>query len=65
MIRSIQNPPMERDDVARFRGNMEKHLRGDYNAEERHQIAQRKACMKANAQRIIDNCGGKNPLLGY
>lgn len=65
MIRSIQNPPMDRDDVARFRNKMEKHLRGDFNKEERHQIEMRRACMKANAQRIIANCGGKNPILGY
>lgn len=28
MIRSIPNPPMNREDVARFRRNLEKHLRG-------------------------------------
>ena len=61
MIRSIPNPPMDRDDVARFRCNLEKHLRGDFNAEERH----RKVRTEANANRIIANCGGKNPLLGY
>lgn len=65
MIRSIQNPPMGREDVARFRVNMEKHLRGDFNEEERHQRDLRHACMKANAQQIIANCGGKNPILGY
>ena len=61
MIRSIPNPPMDRDDVARFRCNLEKHLRGDFNAEERH----RQVRTEANANRIIANCGGKNPLLGY
>ncbi len=65
MIRSIPNPPMDRDDVARFRCNMEKHLRGDFSAEERHRNAERKAHTEANAKRIIANCGGKNPLLGY
>lgn len=65
MIRSIPNPPMDRDDVARFRRNLEKHLRGDFNAEERHRIEARQARTKANAKRIIANCGGKNPLLGY
>ena len=29
MIRSIPNPPMDREDVARFRHNLEQHLRGD------------------------------------
>lgn len=56
---------MDRDDVARFRRNLEKHLRGDFNAEERHLIEARQARTKANARRIIANCGGKNPLLGY
>ena len=65
MIRSIPDPPMNRDDVARFRRNLEKHLRGDFDAEERHRIAERKARAQANANRIIANCGGKNPLLGY
>lgn len=65
MIRSIPNPPMDRVDVTRFRQNLEKLLRGDFNAEERHHIEARQARTKANAQRIIENCGGKNPLLGY
>ncbi|MBD5232210.1 MAG: hypothetical protein K2M14_07690 [Muribaculaceae bacterium] len=65
MIRSIPNPPMNRDDVARFRGNLEKHLRGNFSEEERHRIEARQARTDANAKRIIENCGGKNPLLGY
>ena len=65
MIRSIQNPPMDREDVARFRHNLEKHLRRDFNAKELHYIEERQLRTRANAQRIIENCGGKNPLLGY
>lgn len=65
MIRSVPNPPMDRDDVARFRQNLKKHLQGDFNAEERHLNAERNARTKANANRIIANCGGNNPLLGY
>lgn len=65
MIRSIPNPPMDREDVDRFRSNLEKHLREDFNAEERHRNAELKARTEANAKRIIANCGGKNPLLGY
>ena len=65
MIRSIPNPPMDRDDVARFRANLEKHLRRNLNEEERHQIDIRKAKAEANARKIIANCGGKNPILGY
>ncbi len=65
MIRSIPNPPMNREDIARFRHKLEKHLRGNYSAEERHCIEERKAKTEANANQIIANCGGKNPLLGY
>lgn len=65
MIRSIPNPPMDRDDVARFRRNLEKHLRGDFTVEERHQMEVRKARAEAITKRIIANCGGKNPILGY
>lgn len=52
-------------DVARFRNNLEKHLRGDFSAEEKHKIEAKNARTKANVKRIIDNCGGRNPLLGY
>lgn len=65
MIRSIPNPPMDRDDVARFRANLEKHLRGEHNSEERHQMDLNKAKAEATARKIIANCGGKNPILGY
>ncbi len=63
MIRSIPNPPMGRDDIARFRSCLKKHLRGDFDAEEWRQIEERRARTAANANRIIANCGGKNPLL--
>ncbi len=65
MIRSIPNPPMGRDDVARFRRNLEKHLRGDFSVEERRRIDECKARTKNNAKRIIAKSGGKNPILGY
>jgi len=56
---------MDREDVDRFRRNLEKHLRGDFTAEERHQMEVRKARAEAITKRIIENCGGKNPILGY
>lgn len=65
MIRSIPNPPMDREDVARFHRNLEKHLRGDFSADERHRIEERKARTESITKRIIANCGGKNPILGY
>ena len=65
MIRSIPNHPMDRDDIARFRANMEKHLCGKLNEEERRQADARRVKAEANARKIIQNCGGKNPILGY
>lgn len=65
MIRSIPNPPMDRDDVVRFHDNLEKHLRGDYSAEERRRAEERRARTEEITKRITANCGGKNPILGY
>lgn len=65
MIRSVPNPPMDRDDVDRFRRDLEKYLRGDFSDEERREIELRKARAEANVKRIIKNSGGKNPILGY
>ena len=65
MIRSIPNPPMDRDDVVRFRENLQKHLRNEYSAEEEQQQGERRARAMANVKKIMSNCGGKNPILGY
>lgn len=65
MIRSIPNPPMNRENVTRFRHNLEQHLRGDFSADERHRIEERKARTEAITKRITANRGGKNPILGY
>ena len=64
MIRSIPNPPMDRDDVARFRHHLEKHLRKDYDVDELHLMEERSSRTKAITNRIIANCGGTNPILG-
>ncbi len=65
MIRSIPNPPMDREDVVRFRQNLAKHLRGDFTEKERREMEERKAREEMITRRIIANCGGKNPILGY
>lgn len=65
MIHSIPNPPMDREDINRFHRNLEKHLLGDFSEEERHKIEVRRAREEAISKRIIQNCGGKNPILGY
>ena len=56
---------MDREDVARFRHNLEQHLRGDFSAEERLRLEERNARTEAITKRITANCGGKNPILGY
>lgn len=56
---------MDREDVARFRRNLEKHLRDDFSADERFRLNERKARAEAITKRITANCGGKNPILGY
>lgn len=56
---------MDQEDVARFRLNLEKHLLGEFSAEERHRIEEHKARTEAITNRITANCGGKNPILGY
>ncbi len=64
MIRSIPNPPMEREDIERFHKNIETHLRGPRNAVEKKAFETQRAEMLANANKIIANSGGRNPLLG-
>lgn len=65
MIRSIPNPPMATDDIARFRDHLEKHIRGDFSVEELRRMNDRKHRSISNAQKIIANSGGINPILGY
>ena len=65
MICSVPNPPMDLEDVSRFRENLEKHLRGDFTSTERIQQEEKKKRSRRNVKRIIKNCGGKNPILGY
>lgn len=65
MICSIPNPPMDKEDILRFRKKLEKHLREDFTADERKLHEERKERSKINVKRIIENCGGKNPILGY
>lgn len=56
---------MDREDIARFRNNLKKHLRGELNAEEKRNIKKMNDRAEANYKRIITNCGGKNPILGF
>lgn len=65
MIRSIPNPPMDRDDVERFFENWKKHLRVDYGTEERHHANERKIRTKEIKKRITTNWDSKNLIIGY
>lgn len=65
MIRSIPNPPMDREDIARFRHVLEQHIRGRDDMYGHIDAVAVKKRTAANAKRIIKNCGGRNPLLGY
>ena len=65
MIRSIPNPPMGTDDIIRFREIMDKAIHGNFSMQEREHIEQINARTRANAKRVLANCGGKNPILGY
>ena len=56
---------MNKEDISRFRENLDKHLRNDFTSAERQQQEERRKRSKTNAKRIIENCGGKNPILGY
>ncbi|MBD5184933.1 MAG: hypothetical protein HDS97_08610 [Bacteroidales bacterium] len=56
---------MDKEDIARFRSQLEKHLRGNLSAEEQQQAEHRRERAKENVKRILANCGGKNPILGY
>ncbi|MBD5237572.1 MAG: hypothetical protein HDS62_08610 [Bacteroidales bacterium] len=56
---------MDNEDIARFRANLAKHLQGDLSKEEKSKIAENKERAKTNVKRILSNCGGKNPILGY
>ncbi|MDE6460123.1 MAG: hypothetical protein K2K52_04720 [Paramuribaculum sp.] len=65
MIRSIPNPPMAKEDVKHFRTNLNKHLNRCFSKKEREEIEKINSRTTATAKIILENCGGKNPLLGY
>ena len=65
MIRSVPNPPMDKEDVIHFRRTLAKHLRDDFPMEEKQSVQKRKTRADSNIARILNNCDGKNPLLGY
>lgn len=65
MIHSIPNPPMDKEDISRFRSNLRKHLTGDFSDEEIRQMKKERTRENNISKQIIANCGGKNPILGY
>ena len=59
--RNIPNPDMTREDIIRFHGVIRKCIVQDFTDTEKEQIELRKREM----QRVANNNGGKNPILGY
>lgn len=60
MIPSIPNPSMTKEDVMRFRSEMNRRINGDFTTQEREQYE--------SARRTYENYmrsnGGKNPIFG-
>lgn len=61
MVPSNPNPPMTREEIKRFRHELARRMRGEFTPSERERF--NKANNTYNA--IINNNGGKNPILGY
>lgn len=65
MIHTNPNPKMTTAEVNAFRRNIQRHVSMEFTPEEKKTIQQRKDRMNQIAQRVINNNGGKNPILGY
>ncbi|MDE6263623.1 MAG: hypothetical protein K2M11_00610 [Paramuribaculum sp.] len=65
MIRSIPTPPMAKEDVQHFRKNLIKHLTRCFSKKEWEEIERINSRTAVTAKTILENCGGKNPLLGH
>lgn len=65
MICPVPDPPMDKEDVMRFRKILQKHLDDDFSVSERKRLEEHETKSKENIARIIKNSGGKNPILGY
>ena len=61
MQSSIPNPDMTREDIIRFHGVIRKCIVQDIRDTEKEKIQPSKREM----QRVANNNGGKNPILGY
>ncbi|MDE6498230.1 MAG: hypothetical protein K2L21_06180 [Muribaculaceae bacterium] len=55
------NTPMSEDDVKRFYDNLERQMRGEHTRQERELYDK----AKESYETILQNNGGKNPILGY
>ncbi len=61
MIPSNTNPQMTIEDIRRFRKEIARRMRGDLTEEERTRWRQAQETYNT----IIQNNGGKNPILGF
>lgn len=65
MIHTVPNPKMTTHEVEQFRDNLRKCVSGKLTLKEKKAIEARTQRISRVAKRIIDNNGGKNPILGY
>lgn len=65
MIQMNPNPKMTSAEIQDFRRNIEKCMSKKFTSEERKTIENRIKRINQTAERILNNNGGKNPILGY
>lgn len=65
MIHTNPNPKMTLTEVKNFRHNIHKCVSMNFTPEEKKAIQKRKEKINSTAQRVLNNNGGKNPILGY
>lgn len=65
MIHTNPSPKMTLTEVENFRHNVHKYVSMNFTPEEKKAIQKRKERISSTAQRVLNNNGGKNPILGY
>ncbi len=65
MIHTVPNPKMTTQEVKSFRENFAKCVSKDFTPDKMSEIKKRVVRIKSNYNKIIQNSGGKNPILGH
>lgn len=65
MIHSVTNPKMNNNEIKEFRCNFVRHVSKELTREETITVSNRLVRAKKNYKKIINNNGGKNPILRY